>query len=81
MNWDRIEGNWKQFKGNIKQQWGRLTDDPFDVISGKLDFLDGRIQESYGVTRDMEAKQLSDWWKMQEDHSDYQNDDSREMIL
>jgi uncharacterized protein YjbJ (UPF0337 family) len=58
MNWDRIEGNWKQLKGKAKVQWGKLTDDDFDVIAGKRDQLIGKIQESYGVTKDEAEKQV-----------------------
>jgi uncharacterized protein YjbJ (UPF0337 family) len=47
-----VEGNWKQFKGKVKQQWGKLTDDHLDVIAGKRDQLAGKIQESYGITKD-----------------------------
>jgi len=61
MNWDRIEGNWKQFKGNVKVQWGKLTDDQLDVIAGKRDSLAGRIQETYGISRDEAEKQLAAW--------------------
>jgi uncharacterized protein YjbJ (UPF0337 family) len=61
MNWDRIEGNWKQFKGNVKAQWGKLTDDQLDVIAGKRENLAGKIQETYGISRDETEKQLSDW--------------------
>ncbi len=63
MNWDRIEGNWKQFKGNVKQQWGKLTDDQLDVIAGKRDKLAGRIQETYGISKEVAEKQLGDWPK------------------
>lgn len=58
MNWDRIEGNWKQIKGKAKVQWGKLTDDDFDVIAGKRDQLVGKIQESYGVSKDEAEKQV-----------------------
>ena len=61
MNWDRIEGNWKQFKGNVKQQWGKLTDDELDVIAGKREYLVGKIQETYGMTKDETEKQISEW--------------------
>jgi uncharacterized protein YjbJ (UPF0337 family) len=61
MNWDRIEGNWKQVKGNVKVQWCKLTDDQLDVIAGKRDSLVGRIQETYGLSRDETEKQLVDW--------------------
>jgi uncharacterized protein YjbJ (UPF0337 family) len=63
MNWDRIEGNWKQFKGNAKQQWGKLTDDQLDVIAGKRDSLAGKIQETYGISKDVAEKQLAAWEK------------------
>ena len=61
MNKDTVEGNWKQLKGKVRQQWGRITDDQIDVIGGKRDMLAGRIQESYGVTRDDAERQVRDW--------------------
>jgi uncharacterized protein YjbJ (UPF0337 family) len=61
MNWDRIEGNWKQFKGGVKAQWGKLTDSQLDVMAGKRDQLAGKIQETYGVTREESEKQISEW--------------------
>ena len=67
MNWDRIEGNWKQFKGDVRLQWGKLTDDQLNVIAGKRDKLAGKIQETYGITKDVAEKQLSDWEKRQKD--------------
>jgi uncharacterized protein YjbJ (UPF0337 family) len=67
MNWDRIEGNWKQFKGNVKQQWGKLTDDQLDVIAGKRDNLVGKIQETYGITKEATEKQISEWQSRQKE--------------
>ena len=61
MNWDRIEGDWKQLKGNVKVQWGKLTDNQLDVIAGKRDQLGGKIQETYGISKDEVEKQLSGW--------------------
>jgi uncharacterized protein YjbJ (UPF0337 family) len=61
MNWDRIEGNWKQLKGKAKQQWGKLTDDQLDVVAGNRDELAGKIQESYGISKDEAEKQLDDF--------------------
>ena len=63
MNWDRIEGNWKQLKGSVKERWGKRTDDQLDVIAGKRDNLAGRIQETYGLSKDEAEKQLDDWQK------------------
>ena len=67
MNWDRAEGNWKQFKGKVKEQWGKLTDDDLDVIAGKRDQLAGRIQKSYGISKDEAERQISDWEARQRD--------------
>ena len=52
MDWNRVEGNWKQVKGKVKEQWGKLTDDDLDVIAGKRDQLEGKIQERYGIEKD-----------------------------
>lgn len=59
MNWDTVQGNWKQFKGKVKAQWGKLTDDELDVIAGKRTELAGRIQTSYGLSKDEAEKQLA----------------------
>jgi uncharacterized protein YjbJ (UPF0337 family) len=54
---ERVEGNWKQVKGKVKEQWGKLTDDDLDVIGGRRDQLEGKIQE---VRRDVD-----DWYTRQ----------------
>jgi len=61
MNWDTIQGNWKQLTGQAKAQWGKLTDDDLQVVAGRRDQLDGKIQERYGIAKDEAEKQLSDW--------------------
>jgi len=61
MNWERIQGNWKQVVGKAKMQWGKLTDDELNVISGKRDQLAGKIQERYGVAKDVADTQISEW--------------------
>jgi len=63
MNWDQVEGNWIQFKGKVKEQWGKLTDDHLDTISGKREQLVGKIQESYGVSKEEAEKQIAEWEK------------------
>ncbi|MBK9027401.1 MAG: CsbD family protein [Propionivibrio sp.] len=68
MNWDIVEGNWKQFQGKVKVQWGKLTDDQLDVIAGKRVELAGRIQESYGVTKDEAEAQIK---RFEEFNKDY----------
>jgi uncharacterized protein YjbJ (UPF0337 family) len=63
MNWDRIQGNWKQVVGKAKVQWGKLTDDDLDVIAGQREHLLGKIQERYGVAKDVAESQISEWSK------------------
>ena len=65
MNWDRIEGNWKQLKGKAREQWARLTDDQLEQIAGKRDQLVGKIQETYGITKEETEKQVSAWQEHQ----------------
>ena len=62
MDWNRIEGNWKQFKGQAKEKWGRLTDDDLDVVNGRQDQLEGKIQERYGTAKDQAKKDVDAWF-------------------
>jgi uncharacterized protein YjbJ (UPF0337 family) len=62
MDWNRIAGNWKQFKGQAKEKWGRLTDDDLDVINGRQDQLEGKIQERYGLAKDQAKKDVENWF-------------------
>ena len=68
MNWDIVAGNWKQFKGKAKAQWGKLTDDQLDVIAGKRVELSGRIQESYGITKDEAEQQIKRFEQRNKDY-------------
>lgn len=61
MNWDRIEGNWKQVMGKAREQWGKLSTDDIEVIGGRRDQLVGRIQERYGIARDVAQRQVDEW--------------------
>lgn len=61
MDWNRIEGNWKTFKGKAKQQWGKLTDDDLDVIEGRREELEGKLQERYGYHKDKVRTEIDNW--------------------
>ena len=61
MNWDRIEGNWMQMTGKFKEKWGQLTDDDMTNIAGKREQLEGKIQERYGIGKDIAKKQIDDF--------------------
>ena len=61
MDWNQFEGNWKQVKGKVKEQWGKLTYDDLDVIAGRRDQLEGKIQERYGIVKDEARGQIDNW--------------------
>lgn len=61
MNKDRIKGQWKQLRGDIKRRWGKLTDDDLEVADGNADYLAGRLQERYGIERDVADKQIREF--------------------
>ena len=58
MDWNRVEGNWKQMKGNIKY-------DDLNVINGRRDQLEGKIQERYGYQKDQVRREVDDWYNRQ----------------
>jgi uncharacterized protein YjbJ (UPF0337 family) len=71
MNWDRIEGNWEHFKGNAKRHWVKLSDEQLDVVAGKREQLAGKIQEVYGVSKEIAEKQLIAWQSAQRESSPF----------
>jgi uncharacterized protein YjbJ (UPF0337 family) len=58
MNKDMIEGRWNEIKGRIKARWGALTDDQIEEIDGNYETLCGRLQRTYGWTREQTEKHL-----------------------
>ncbi len=52
MNEQEMRGKWKQLKGKAKEKWGKLTDDELDRINGEKTFLEGKIQEKYGMSKE-----------------------------
>jgi uncharacterized protein YjbJ (UPF0337 family) len=69
MIWDRIERNWQHYKGNAKRHWIKLSDEQLDLVAGNRDQLAVRIQEVYGVPKEIAEKQLASWQDAQKDNS------------
>jgi len=65
MDWNRVEGSWKQVKGTVKEKWGKLTDDDLDVINGRREQLEGKLQERYGFAKDQIRKEVDAWYSAQ----------------
>ncbi len=62
MNKNTIEGNWKQLTGKIKERWGKLTDDDLDVIAGRREQLEGRLQVAYGLAAEDAKKEVDEFF-------------------
>jgi uncharacterized protein YjbJ (UPF0337 family) len=58
MNEDIVKGKWKQVAGLIKTKWGKLTDDDLVKAEGNKDFLVGKLQEHYGLSKEVAEKHL-----------------------
>ena len=61
MNEDKVKGQWKQLAGKAKAQWGKLTDDDLKIVDGNSEYLEGKIQERYGIARDDAKRQVKDF--------------------
>ncbi len=61
MNSDIFEGKWKQLKGKVKTHWGKLTDDDLDVAEGHSQYLAGKLQERYGITKEKAEEQIAEF--------------------
>lgn len=65
MDWNRVEGSWKQVKGAIQANWGKLTDDDLDLINGRREQLEGKLQERYGFAADQIRTDVDTWYSSQ----------------
>ena len=63
MDTNILKGNWNTLKGKIKEQWGKLTDDDLNRIEGKKDQLIGKLQKTYGYTKEEAEKKVSSFEK------------------
>ena len=52
MNKDTVKGEWKQLAGSIKSKWGKLTDDDLTRAKGDGEYLAGKLQQYYGLSKD-----------------------------
>ena len=43
-------------EGKVKEKWGQPTDDDLNMIDGRREQLEGKIQQRYGVTTGLRRK-------------------------
>src|ERR1700739_1755931 len=77
MNWEQVEGTWKQYSGKVQEQWGKLTDSDLQMIKGRRDQLIGKIQERYGVEKEVAQKQVDDYFNSLDESTAERRDRAR----
>jgi uncharacterized protein YjbJ (UPF0337 family) len=60
MNWDQIKGKWNEFQGAAKEKWGKLTDDDWAEIDGQREKLAGKLQATYGKTKEQAEREIDE---------------------
>jgi uncharacterized protein YjbJ (UPF0337 family) len=67
MNQDRCVGIIRQFVGRLKERWGKLTDNPVVEFEGARDQRAGKMQESYGLSKEMAAQEINEFLERNRD--------------
>jgi uncharacterized protein YjbJ (UPF0337 family) len=67
MNVERLEGKWHVLKGKVRERWGKLTDNDLAKMEGHGELLVGKLQELYGLDKEMAEKELEVWLAEQGD--------------
>jgi uncharacterized protein YjbJ (UPF0337 family) len=63
-----LESSGRKLEADQRQgqrEWGKLTDDDLDVIQGRRDQLEGKIQQRYGIAKDQVKRDINDWYDAQ----------------
>ena len=61
VNESKVQGQWKQLAGKVKAKWGKLTDDDLTIADGNSEYLEGKLQERYGIARDEAKRQVKEF--------------------
>jgi uncharacterized protein YjbJ (UPF0337 family) len=59
INKDELQGKAKQLSGALKETWGKLTDDDLKLYEGHREKFLGKVQETYGITKEEVEKQIA----------------------
>jgi uncharacterized protein YjbJ (UPF0337 family) len=65
MDWNHVERMWQLAKDKVQEKWGKLTEDDLDLIDGRRDRLEKKIQQRYGFATDHVRKEVDDWVRWQ----------------
>jgi uncharacterized protein YjbJ (UPF0337 family) len=57
---NRWKGKWTQLKGKVKEEWNEMTDDEIEAAEGRAEVLVGKIQERYGLSKEMAERRIDE---------------------
>ncbi len=58
MNKDQFNANFPQLRSAILERWNKLTDEDLRQINGRYELLISKIQEKYGISREIIEEQI-----------------------
>lgn len=61
MTWPEIEEQWSEVKGQAQLKWAKLSAEDLALVAGKRDRLIGRLEERYGLPRDLGEAHVDEW--------------------
>jgi uncharacterized protein YjbJ (UPF0337 family) len=61
MDKDKFASTWNELKGEAKNQWAKLTEEDVSQVSGRYEELSGRIQKTYGWSKDQADREINNW--------------------
>ena len=64
MTSEQLQSKWHMLKGRIREQWHRLSDVDVEMIAGQRDLLIRKLQERYGVTKEVATRDADAWLKL-----------------
>jgi uncharacterized protein YjbJ (UPF0337 family) len=68
MEKNQVKGNWKELKGKVKKKWAKLTDDDLLAAEGNFDEIAGRLQKTYGFSKEKAEQEIAAFRKEQKLH-------------
>lgn len=77
MNSDIVQGSMKELKGKIKHTWGKLTDDDINSLDGGVDQFIGKVQKTYGYTKERAIEEFDKFRNQNSNYFDNAYDSSR----
>ena len=61
MSRDVIKSRWPQIGGKLKRKWSKLKDDDVNHTEGSREYLMGKLQERYGISKEKADVQVKEF--------------------